>query len=79
MLVKLYLKGIFTDSNNIFLLHESEDINEKKIISKISVDSNLCFHVMHDYVCFIVPIDYCVEQSLVYETFCENCSHFVLK
>ena len=24
---------------------------------------------MHDYVCFIAPIDYCVEYSLVYETF----------
>ena len=34
---------------------------------------------MHDYVCFIVPIDYRVEQSLVYETFCENCSHFILE
>ena len=34
---------------------------------------------MHDYVCFIASIDYCVEESLVYETFCENCSHFILK
>ena len=34
---------------------------------------------MHDYVCFIAPIDYCVEQGLVYETFCEHCSHFILK
>ena len=34
---------------------------------------------MHDYVCFIAPIDYCVESSLVYETFCENCCHFILK
>ena len=24
---------------------------------------------MHDYVCFIAPIDYCVEKSLVYKTF----------
>ena len=29
--------------------------------------------------CFIAPIDYCVELSLVYKTFCENCSHFILK
>ena len=34
---------------------------------------------MHDHVCFIGPIDYCVEYSLVYETFYENCSHFILK
>ena len=36
-------KGIFSDSNNIFLWHESEDINKKKLISKISVDSNFAF------------------------------------
>ena len=33
---------------------------------------------MHDHVCFTAPIDYCVELSLVYETFCKNCSHFIL-
>ena len=37
------IKGIFTDSNNIFLWHESEDINKKKLISKILVDSNFTF------------------------------------
>ena len=31
--------------------------------------SILCFQVMHDYVCFIAPIDYCVEYILVYESF----------
>ena len=39
----------------------------------------LRFQVMHDYVCFIAPIDYCVKKILVYENFCENCSHFILK
>ena len=34
---------------------------------------------MHDYVCFIAPIDYCVKEILVYENFCVNCSHFILK
>ena len=29
------------------------------------------------YVCFITPIDYCVEQSN--KTFFENCSHSILK
>ena len=43
--LKEYLKGIFTDSNNIFLWHESDDINEKKLISKISFNSNFRFHV----------------------------------
>ena len=31
---------------------------------------------MHDYVCFIAPIDYCVAESLVYETFCEKLLSF---
>ena len=39
----------------------------------------LRFQVMHDYVCFIAPIDFCVEWSLVDESFCENCSYFILK
>ena len=52
------VKGIVTDSNNIFLWHESEDINKKSLFPKISVDN---FQVMHDYVCFIAPIDYCVK------------------
>ena len=37
------VKGIVSDSNNIFLWHESEDINKKKLISKISVDSSVTF------------------------------------
>ena len=70
------IKEIFSDSNIILLWHESEDINKKKHISKISVDSNfaflsctwLCvFHCSHRLLCCI---------SLMYETFCENCSHF---
>ena len=35
---------------------------------------------MHDYVCFLAPIDYCVEKkSLMYQTFYENCSSSILK
>ena len=26
---------------------------------------------MHDYVCFIAPIDFCVELSLIDKTFCK--------
>ena len=46
---KLFFKGMVSDSNNIFLWHELEDINKKKkkkkkkVISKISVDSNFTF------------------------------------
>ena len=40
------LKGLVSDSKNIVLRHESEDINKKtkkEVISKISVDSNFMF------------------------------------
>ena len=73
------LKEVFSDSNNIILWHESEDILKKKLFPKFQLIPILRFHVMHDYVRFIAPIDYCVELSLVDETFCENCSHFILK
>ena len=43
------IKGIVSDSNNIFLWQNYEDINEKAI-SKISVDSNILLQVIHDYV-----------------------------
>ena len=55
------IKGIVTDSNNIFLWHESEDINKKSLFPKFQLIPSSNFQVMHDYVCFIAPIDYCVE------------------
>ena len=55
------IKGIFSDSNNIFLWHESEDINEKIIFPKFQLIPILQFQVMHNHVCFIAPIVYCVE------------------
>ena len=55
------IKGIFSDSNNIFLWHESEDINKKSLNPKFQLIPILRFQVMHDYVCFIAPIDYCVK------------------
>ena len=76
---KRKLKGIFSDSNDILLWHESEDINKKSLFPKFQLIQILRFQVMHDYVCFIAPIDYCVELSLMFETFCESCSHFRLK
>ena len=55
------LKGIFSDSNNIILWYESEDINKKSLFSKFQLIPILRLQVMHDYVYFIAPIDYCVE------------------
>ena len=61
LLEKIGLKGIVSDSNNIFLWHESEDINKKSLFPKIQLIPMSPFQVMHNYVCFIAPIDYCVE------------------
>ena len=55
------LKGIFIDSNNIFLWHESEDITKKSLFPKFQLIPILRFLVMHDYGYFIAPIDYYVE------------------
>ena len=55
------IKGIVSDSNNIILWHESEDINKKSLFPKFQLIPILSFQVMHDYVRFIAPIDYCVE------------------
>ena len=60
MLILQSIKGIVSDSNNIFLWHEW-DVNQKKLISKISFDSNFTF-LSYVWLCgFIAPIDYCVE------------------
>ena len=49
---------IFTTS---FLWHESEDIIKKSLFPKFELIPTLLFQIMHDYVCFIAPIDYCGE------------------
>ena len=54
-------KVIFSDFQNIFLWHESKDINQKSLFPTFQLIPSLHFQVMHDYVCFIAPIDYCVE------------------
>ena len=54
-------KGIFSDCNSIFIWHESKDINRKSLFPKFQLISMLRFQVMHDYMYFIAPIDYCVE------------------
>ena len=60
-LLKTLVKGISSDSNNIFIWYESEDINKKSLFPKFQLIPILYFQVMHDYVYFIAPIDYCVE------------------
>ena len=56
------INGTVSDPNNIFLWHKSEDTNKKKSLSPIfQLIPMSHFQVMHDYVCFIAPIDYCVE------------------
>ena len=58
---------MFSDSNNIFLWHESEDINKKSLFPKFQLlpilhfQVNLCMII----VCFIAPIDYCVESETI--------------
>ena len=54
------VKGIFIDSY-VFTLNESEDTNKKSLFSNSELIQIFHFQVMHDYVCFIALIDYCVE------------------
>ena len=63
------IKGIFSDSNNIFSWHELEDINKKSY-------PNLRIHVMHDYVLCSHRLLCCI---VLCTRLCENCSHFILK
>ena len=71
-------KGIVSGSN-IFLWHESDNIN-KKVISKISVDSNFMLtSLVQDYVHWHCSIDYCVKLILIDENLCENWFYFTLK
>ena len=40
---------------------ESEDVNKNSVFPKFQLIPILRFQVMHDHVCFIAPMDYCVE------------------
>ena len=53
------LKGLFSDSNSIFLWHESEDINKKSLFPKSRLIPILRFQVMNGFVCSIASVDYC--------------------
>ena len=56
-------------------MRESENKNKRRLFLKFQLNPILHFQVTHDYVCYIAPKDNC----LVDETFCEYCSHFILK
>ena len=77
------LKGIVSDSNNIFLWHGSEDILQKEK-GYFQNFSWFQFYVykLHNYVhwhCSIYNVFNCVKLSLINENLCENCSYFTLK
>ena len=58
----LIVKEVFSDSNNIILyMNYIEDVNKISLYQKFQFIPTLRFQVMHDYVYFIAPIDYCVE------------------
>ena len=72
----VFLKGIFSDSNSIFFMVWIRRYKQKKLISKISVDSNftfssyawLCvFHCSHRLLCWIKSRvrDFSVKIALI--------------
>ena len=73
------MKGIVSDSNNIFVWHDSEDINRMRSFPKFHLIPILCLQVMHDCVDWHCSTDYCVKLILVDENLCENCFYFSLK
>ena len=53
---------------------------QKKLTSKISVDSNFTFTSLYAWLCaWHCSIDNCVKSSLDDETYAKNCSHFIKK
>ena len=71
------IKGIVSDSNNIFWWHESEDIYTERIFLKFQLIPISCFQVMHDYVYNQCFIDYCAKLIAIDDNLCQNCSHFI--
>ena len=72
------IKGIVSNSNNIFLWHKSEDIN-KRLFPKFQLIPILSLQVMHDYVHWHCSKDYCVKLSLVDKTYAKSVSYFIRK
>ena len=58
------LKGIFSDLTTSFYGMNQKILPKKKkkgLFPKFQLIPILHFQVMHNFVCFIAPIDYCVE------------------
>ena len=68
-----WFKGIVTDSKNIFLWHESEHINKKKKLIKISVDSNFTLS-SYAWLCAF----HCSHRLLCWRNSRVNCAYFTL-
>ena len=71
-------KGVFSDFNNIILLLESEDINQKSLFPKFQLIPILCFQVMYDYVLVTAP-QTTVLHKVSSMRLSVNCSHFLPK
>ena len=55
-IVSVILTTSFYGMNQKIYTHK-----KKSLLPKFQLIPILSFQVMHDYVCFIAPIDYCVE------------------
>ena len=53
------IKEVFIELNNIINMTWTRRYKQKK--TKFQLIPILRFQVMHDYVCFVAPIDYCVK------------------
>ena len=64
------VKGIFTDSNNIFLWPRSEDIIKKMLFPKFKLILIFALQVTHDYVHWHCSTDYWVKLILGHKNLC---------
>ena len=78
LLVQSQLKGIFTDSNHLFMVWIRRS-KQKQLTSKISVDSNFAFS-SYVWLCVsLLPLTTVLHKVLCTSLSGENCSHFILK
>ena len=81
-----FFKGLFSDSSNIFLWHESEDITNKQTNKKQTTTTKKplfpqvqLIPILCELCCISLLHRLCVEFVVVDESLCVNCSHFTLK
>ena len=72
-------KGIVSDSNNIFLWHESEDINKESLFPTFQLGLISRFQVMHDMCVSLRPQTTVLNKVSCTRLSVKNCSHFILK